>query len=128
MSKLKNSTFGHLDARMVSSVLKAVRPKPAWSEVRENLWERSWDPNTIIIESSDIRLARGLDLKKAKWLKAAEPLLTVTFLLASSCSNSPTQVTSSWPTLAAWFSVYVSNSSGDLEPSGNEARCRSSVF
>ena len=85
------------------------------------LFNFTWEPKTIIIESSDIRLARGLDLKKAKWLKAAEPFLTKILLLDNSASNSAIHLTSSSPTLAAWFSVYVSKSSGESEPGGKEA-------
>ena len=80
------------------------------------------------MESSDIRLARGFDLKKAKWLKAADPFLTKILLRDNSASNSVIHLTSSSPTLAAWFRVYVSNSSGESEPGGKEALCSNPLF
>ena len=92
------------------------------------LFNFTWEPNTIIIESSDIRLARGLDLKKAKWLKAADPFLTKILLRDNSASNSVIHLTSSSPTLAAWFRVYVSKSSGESEPGGKEALCSKPLF
>ena len=69
-------------------------------------------------DSSDKFLASGFDLKKAKWVKAAVPGLTKIFLRSSSFSNSAIQATSNSPTLAAWFSVYRSNSSGVFDSGG----------
>ena len=79
-------------------------------------------------DSSDFSLAIGLDLKKAKWLNAADPFLTKILLRLSSFSNAATQDTSDCPTNAAWLSVYTSKSSGDFEPGGFAARCSKPLF
>ena len=81
-----------------------------------------------IMASSAICRALVFVLKKAKWLKEAEFLLTKTSRLVSSCSNSMVQATSFIPTKAAWLRVYASNSSGDLEPSGFAARFSNPLF
>ena len=77
----------------------------------------------MLVETSSVAFrAAVFDLKKAKWLKAAEPGLTNTFLFVSSCSNSVTQSTWNIPTFAAWSKAYLSKLNGDLESGGNGDR------
>ena len=104
--------FWHLSPTDVSFILKAFTPKPAGLGLRENLSARLWDQKIQMEESSDFCQASRLDLKKALFVKAANPLFTKTSRPVSSCSKSTSHATSLRPTMVTWFRVKVSNLRG----------------
>ena len=78
---------GHLSAARVLPILKEPRPKPAWLGVKPNCFASSWEPKILNETSSASLLAFALDLKKAKWLKEAEPGIFPPWLHGLGCNH-----------------------------------------